>query len=560
LAVLIGLAFASVMLVPLWSKALFGKLSSALQRQIIIGFLWSMLSAYLIGLALAVAGVLLSLVRLTRSRQPPPARRRLLRNFAVCLALSIGMALMELGAAARLAHLHRESPLPHKFPEAKAPGEIHVVVIGESSAMGHPYDPNFSVGQIVAWQLERVFPRRQVTLDLRVWGGIALEQAIQGLRDLNRRPDVLLVFAGHNEFQARVEWSASARHYRDENPAGALNSASHPLARYSPLSRLILETIDRQRIGVPPPRAITRQLVEHPCVMTEGYEFLRSSFRNQVERLASYCDEIGTIPIIIVPASNDGRTPPYRSVMSRDSNRAERDRFARDFLAARALERTQPDTAERAYRSLLVRQPGFAESHYRLGQLLERSGNWREAKLEYDQARDLDGFPMRCPSDFRLAYYEAAKTHSSIILIDGPKLLEARALRGILTFNEFHDPQHPTFLSYLALAQDVLDQLKARGALDWPENLPSPRIDPDECGGKFKINRRMWAEVLERSSFYYTRTAYTRYDPAQSRKRASRLTAAARGITAGKTPEELKIPGVGTKPTNFELDDPTDPN
>ncbi|MGO9469431.1 MAG: hypothetical protein ACLQIB_47040 [Isosphaeraceae bacterium] len=66
-------------------------------------------------------------------------------------------------------------------------GVIVFVVVGESSARGEPYYPWLSVGQILGWQLEQVFPGRKIRVDVRADGGFCLEQAIlllEAARDL----------------------------------------------------------------------------------------------------------------------------------------------------------------------------------------------------------------------------------------------------------------------------------------------------------------------------------------------------------------------------------------
>ena len=46
-------------------------------------------------------------------------------------------------------------------------GELLLLVLGESrTAKGEPYDPYISVGQIVAWQLERALPGRSVKVEI----------------------------------------------------------------------------------------------------------------------------------------------------------------------------------------------------------------------------------------------------------------------------------------------------------------------------------------------------------------------------------------------------------
>src|SRR5271157_3276035 len=75
---------------------------------------------------------------------------------------------LELAASAWLAWVHRLPHLPTDFPRSATVGdEVSLVVIGGSSAMGYPYDPTISIGQIVAWKLEQARPGRRVDLDIR---------------------------------------------------------------------------------------------------------------------------------------------------------------------------------------------------------------------------------------------------------------------------------------------------------------------------------------------------------------------------------------------------------
>ena len=58
--------------------------------------------------------------------------------------------------------------------------------------------------------------------------------------------------------------------------------------------------------------------------------------------------------------------------------------------------------------TLLKSQPGFAETHFRLGLLLERAGAWDEAYEHFVKARNLDGLPIRCTTAFQDVYHEVA--------------------------------------------------------------------------------------------------------------------------------------------------------
>ena len=217
------------------------------------------------------------------------------------------------------------TPLPEAAAKPAANREVSIVVVGESSARGEPYHPWVSVGQIVAWQLQRVFPETRFHVDVLAEGGLCLEQSVLLLYELNRRPDLVVVFSGHNEFQARYGWSRNVRHYVEEGPRSRLALIAL-LRQASSTGRLILDALDRFRGEMPPPARATRELVDHPTCTTEEYAFLREDYGRRMDALAAWCRRIGALPILIVPPSNDGAFEPNRSVLAGSTDEAGRQR------------------------------------------------------------------------------------------------------------------------------------------------------------------------------------------------------------------------------------------
>jgi hypothetical protein len=370
----------------------------------------------------------------------------------------------------------------------------------------------------------------------------------QKLARLTHWPDVLLVFSGHNEFWARYSWTRSPPHYCDEQDYKAVSSLVDLLQRTSPISRLILETLDRQSVDLIPRPVITRQLVDWPtCTERERADML-ADFKHRVESITAFCESIGTLPICIIPGSNDGDFEPSRSVLPSSADRNVREAFARAFLRAREQEKSDATQAIAAYRALLAAEPRFAESHYRLARLLERAGACDEARSHYIQAREDDAMPMRCPEAFRQAYRDVAARHSGLILVDSTRVFEPLSPHRILDDHLFHDAQHPTLRGYIALAQDVLNQLHDRHALGWSAGAAAPVIDPAECARHFQLDQKRWVEVCERSALFYEVTAYIRYDPTERKDREMAYRKAARFVTSGKPPEQAGITGLGVYP------------
>ena len=352
-----------------------------------------------------------------------------------------------------------EDRLPTEFGQDMAAksnkSTLKILVIGESSARGEPFQPWLSVGQILGWQFGKIFARRRVEVDMQAAPGATLEQMHQKLAELKYRPDLLILFSGHNEYQSRYSWIRYVTYYdfeRESRPqAGLIETALN----HSPFCALVLETLDKQRINIRPPLYITRKLVDWPTCTPEENTQLLIDFRKRLEAIANYCERLGTAAVFIAPASNDSGFDPSRSVLPSSTSLEEQEGFTRDFLDARSVAAADPVRGMERLKTIVAAWPGFAEAHYRLAQLYERNQQWDDARRHYVLAREQDAMPMRCPEAFRDAYRELAAKHPSLILVDSSKVLTALTRHGILGNREFLDAQHPSLLSYVALSQDA---------------------------------------------------------------------------------------------------------
>jgi tetratricopeptide (TPR) repeat protein len=564
-AVVVMLFYVAWELVPPYLSVLWGLIPRGFWQGAVIGFLDGLLIAYGGLLLVAVVGLPITACILAGSRKRPGHRRWLSRVVLLDFSLLISLIGLEVASAAWLGWLHRSPVPPRVRPEpavvaANLPGglvtekanpaarPLRIVVIGESSARGDPYNPWLSVGDIVAWQLERIFPGRAIQVDMRAKGGFTLEAAHQTLSGVTYRPDVLILFSGHNEFQARWIWSRSTAYYIDERDHQRKISPVELALRTSPWCRLVLETLDVRSTSSLPPKVITRNIVDHPTCTESERAALVTDFRRRIEAITAYCESQGTVPVFIVPASNDGDYEPNRSVLPATADSEVRESFTREFQCARDLEKDDPSHALAAYRRLLTLAPGFAESHYRLAQLLERAGSWDEAREHYFRARECDALPLRCPEDFREIYRAAAARHPSIVLVDSAAVLGPLSPHGILDDHLYHDPQHPTLLGYIALAQAVLNGLHDRLSLGWPAGVPAPIIEPDECARHFQLDKGRWVNVCNFLAWFWGAMAYIRHDPTERLKREESYRDAIRLIESGKPVEQARITGLGVHP------------
>lgn len=482
--------------------------------------------------------------RWSRERHPRAARA-----LALACAMLVGCVFIELSATAWLWSTRVAIPwLPTRFPDPPGDPEIDLLVIGESSAAGVPYSDWLSVGHIVGWKLGEALPNRPVRLDIQATPGHTLAHMQDKLTQTKRRPDLAIIYAGHNEFQAIYNWSHGAYHYTDEAPAHRLTFEG--LARrISPLCRMLNINVERLRMSVPPPRIVTRKLVDVPVYTPDEYAERLHNFRTRLAVTVAYLERLGAVIVMVIPPANDATFEPNRSVLPAVRSKEERKAFARDFQEALAAEDQGINAEIAAFRAIVDREPGFAESHFRLARLLQRKGDRSAAYEHYAKARDLDGFPMRCPSDFQDAYRAVASRHPRVILIDGLAELRERSPTGLLDNFFFNDGFHPSLNGHTALAEAILVRLHERRAFGWPADAAPPAVSPSACASHFGMEPSRWDAVCRYAAWFYGNTAYIRHDPAERVAKANLYRDVARRILSGESLSAIGIPGVGPGPS-----------
>jgi hypothetical protein len=547
LGLAVALVFAGTVVVLGWAWLEAIGPSLGYPRYLVIGFLEAFVAGYFIVLtALALAVVILATI-IRRFPSGSHAARWLL----LCGSILLGLMLAEAAAAVWLSWIHRLPALPNQFTGPAHPGdEILIVVIGESSALGVPYDGWLSVGAIVGRELQKVIPARHFRVEVLAQNGATLEAMHLKLARLTRRPDALVVFSGHNEFLARFSLSSRVAHYSDERSFWRRKAWLEGVGRFSPLYTMVLENLEKYRVSVMAAGSLgaMETIVGRPVCTSDQANAVVTDFHRRLESIVADCERIGCLPILIIPPGNDA-SGPNQAYANPRTGAASRWALARHLMDILSIEERDPDRAITAYRQVVAEQPTHARGHYRLARLLQAARSFVEANRHYILARDHDGLPLRCITPLEAAYQRVARRHAeSVVLVDGPAVLRTKSRHGILDADLFHDNVHPTLIGHIALAEAVLAGLKARAAFGWPVSTPAPIIDPRRCADEFGMNAFAWATVCDRSAVYYGQLALLPSDSAERAEWRDRYAMAARRIRAGARPEDVGIPGIGVGP------------
>jgi tetratricopeptide (TPR) repeat protein len=509
-----------------------------------IGFLETLLACYPVVLVSAIVASAVLGWLVSRSG----SRAKLGRWLLLCVATVAILLVAEAAAAGWLSRVHGLPAMPRQFADPPRPrDEVVIVVIGGSSALGVPYESWFSLGSIVEAELRKAIPARQFRVEVLAEEGANLERMHRKLATLTTRPDALVVYCGHNEFLARFSLSNRVSYYVDDATPARVGQWFAQASRSSPLCTLARENLEKMRIGMMPARSFggAESVVGRPVCTPGEANAVVADFHRRLEAIVKDCEQIGCLPILVIPPSSDV-SDPNQSCAKPGTTAEGRQALARRLIAAQELEKRDPAQAIANYHAMLADQPTYAHAHFRLARVREAAGSFAEAVKHYQLARDGDGLPLRCIAPLEAAYRSVAAQHAkTVVLVDGPAALRDKSRHGILDDHLFHDNVHPTLVGYVALAEALLGSLQARGGLGWPASTPAPRLDPRQYALQFRIDSPIWATVCERSASFYDHLAYLSADSTLRLEWRRRYAEAAHRIRAGARPEDVGIIGVG---------------
>ena len=148
------------------------------------------------------------------------------------------------------------------------------MVAGGSSALGVPYDDWLSVGTIVCRELQKAIPTHRFRVEVLAEKGATLEAMHRKLARLTERPDVLVIFSGHNEFLGRFSLSNRVAYYVDERSSWPGQAWFDLAGRFSPLYTLIRENLEKHRLSVTPGQSlgVTDTMVGRPICTPDDSE------------------------------------------------------------------------------------------------------------------------------------------------------------------------------------------------------------------------------------------------------------------------------------------------
>jgi tetratricopeptide (TPR) repeat protein len=358
-----------------------------------------------------------------------------------------------------------------RFTRRPPEGTRRIVCVGDSTCYGLPFDPPIPFYCWLEARLKMLLPERPTEVVNLASNGFAAEDVLDVLRDVDGAgADVLVVYAGHNEFL-------------DRNLLPVLNPLAHAVRRTLARSRFGTDvmTAAHQAADV---KVLTNsihkeRIRDEPFFTQAQIESAHDRFRDQVLEIVELAQARGALVVLVHPIADAADTatgvsffapatpPARRAEFLATLVELERDRLALEGVKHRA-QPLDPARLAAAWAKLdLLEQidASVVELHHQRGRLLRLEGKFEEARRECSTALENDGHPTRATAAIHAILDEVARARGALV-VDPRPALDAAAAPDLPGQNGwFVDYVHPDIRGHELLADAILRALAHANAL-----------------------------------------------------------------------------------------------
>ena len=325
------------------------------------------------------------------------------------------------------------TPTPPKdlFLKQKPENGFRIFVLGGSTTAGFPYGNNLMFSRILWRRLQDAFPEKRIEVVNTAMSAVNSYTLLDFTDEiLEYEPDVILIYAGHNEFYGALG-------------VGSLESIGHSRfiiktymkIQHLRLFRLLRQTINRlvlifKKEDIQNPKDLTATLMER--IVSEQIIPLESElYRKGEKQFSSNLEEIlqqaekAKVPVVLSElVSNLRDQAPFESVHSNN------------FPPANEV--------------------------YHQAQELETLGEYEKALQMYTLAKDLDALRFRATESFNKIIHKLASKYD-IPVVPMKQIFSEYSPHGIIGNELILEHLHPNMEGYFLMADGFYRTLRAEG-------------------------------------------------------------------------------------------------
>jgi tetratricopeptide (TPR) repeat protein len=383
------------------------------------------------------------------------------------------------------------STSPDYFPVEKSPETFRIFCLGGSTTVGYPYWYNGAFSSFLRDRLTTMFPQKNIeVINIGMTATNSFTVADMAHDVMKMRPDLLVVYDGHNEFYGALGVSSN------ESPGTFRWMTRAYLSLLHVKSFLLLRDLYGRAVRALHPsqqeisRATMMETLSKGNYVPYGsvvYAKGLRTFEANLNELAAICDDRG-IPLLLgTQVSNLKERPPFVSGHQAGLTpalAAQSDSLT--TVAASLIDAKSFAPAASLLNSAVRMDSLNANAHYQLARYFRATGQLYDARHEFEKARDYDELRFRASTDFNDAI---KRMHDGrrVFVVDLEEVFRRSSqdsLTGLSLLTEhLHPNSRGNFLIGKAYAQSMRQASLLATAAEWSraDSIPDSTLWTLRC-------------------------------------------------------------------------------
>lgn len=319
-------------------------------------------------------------------------------------------------------------PIPEPFAAHKAPHELRIFALGESTTAGFPYPHNGTFSRMVLDALHDVLPSDSVeVINLGIAATSSYSMLDEADEIIAQHPDAVLIYAGHNEYYGALGVGSTE---------SVLGGSPTLVRAYLRLQRLRL--VYALRLGV---------------------DWLRGALSH-----SSTADAEHNVTMMEVLARNQ-QIELGDATYRRGENQFQQnlntllDKFRAAHVAVFIASQASNLRDQHPFVAPANARPGAADSVFARAKAAFASGDSTQARVLFTRARDLDVVRFRASSALDSIIKTTAAAHGAIY-VPVEERIAAVSPAGVPGYDYFLEHLHPNEQGTTIIAQAFFDALR----------------------------------------------------------------------------------------------------
>jgi tetratricopeptide (TPR) repeat protein len=339
------------------------------------------------------------------------------------------------------------------FKKEKTPGTFRIFVLGESSALGFPYNHRGSFPRMLQYWLERSYPSTNIEV-INLAATAINSYALLSYTDeiIGMQPDAILIYTGHNEYYGALGVGSQHRMGLNRKTINFLTGMKKfrivqaGFNLYGYIKRQITPARLHQESGLMRKMAGDQKIIYHSALYKKGLTQFEGNMtamlhKYQIHHITVYLSDV---------VSNERGQKPFISVLRPDTDTS---RFMNNFREGYGA--YLAGDFDHALKKLSYAgniDSTYAINNFIQGEIQFNKGNFREAKRLFADAKESDALRFRAPEDINAIIRKLSRQSANFHFVNVKQAFEQDAPYGIPGDELFTDHLHPNLAGNFLIA------------------------------------------------------------------------------------------------------------